>query len=353
MSAEAIDVSAAKAKRPISVLSAACWGLERLPVVVLIVSIAFLQGYALQFWAGLLGTSGWGVSIGLEVLHLWFWYRAAISAGLARSSWILLALLATGLLLAGALHEITRPLMQESARIDAAGQQRESLQAEAQVLKANLDAFRDMAASQGRRGWQDDIRRDTARLQAIAMRLRSLAAQSNNTARRPWLNMVTQGGVIAVAVLFQIAAVLAVWSLSGSSRKGDSISFRPRVQPSRNTEPTISAVSDISAEPRNSSANVSDISETPGTFRRNPKCPETDFYRDLWEAIEAHGCGGTAKIAQNNPKPTQAALAENLGIKAPDLSAIKLLAAGAQIDRKPARASVEMLAKRFGLRTPK
>ena len=340
MFAEVIDMSANLAKRPLSVLSATSWGLERLPIAVLIVSVSFLQGYSLLFWGGLLGSSGWGISIGLEVLHIWFWYRAAISAGVSRFAWMILALLATGLLLAGALHEVTRPLLQESARIDAAGQQRESLEAEAQVLKANLAAFRDMAASQGRRGWQDDIRRDTARLQTITERLRSLTAHSSNSARRPWLNRVTQGGVIAVAVLFQVAAVLAVWSLSGNFRNGDNRnSFRPKVHASRNTESPISA--------------VSDISEKPETFRRNPKCPETDFYRDLWGAIEAHGCDGTIYIAQNGPKPSQAALAENLGIPAPDLSAIKLLAAGAQINRKPARASVEMLAKRFGLHMPK
>ena len=41
--------------------------LERLPILVLILSITFLQGYALRFWDGLLGTSGWSVSMGLEV----------------------------------------------------------------------------------------------------------------------------------------------------------------------------------------------------------------------------------------------------------------------------------------------
>ena len=56
------------------------WWLERLPLVVLMVCVAFLQGYGLRFWGGLLGGSGWGVSVGLEVLHIWFWYRAALDA---------------------------------------------------------------------------------------------------------------------------------------------------------------------------------------------------------------------------------------------------------------------------------
>ena len=88
-------------------------------------------------------------------------------------------------------------------------------------------------------------------------------------------------------------------------------------------------------------------------FRPKPKRPETQFYEDLWCAIEAYRCNGAANFAQNNGKPSQAALADDLGIKAPDLSAIKLLAEGEPIERKPARASVEMLAKKFGLQLPK
>ncbi len=53
-------------------MPSASWWLERLPLVVLVLSIAFLQGYALLFWEGLLGTAGWGVSVGLEVLHCGF-----------------------------------------------------------------------------------------------------------------------------------------------------------------------------------------------------------------------------------------------------------------------------------------
>ena len=162
---------------------------------------------------------GWGVSIGLEVIHLWAWYRAAVSGGMSRFAWMVLAVAATALLLAAALHEVTHPLLQESVRIEAADQQRESLENESRILNANLEAFLDMAASQGRRGWQDDIRRDTARLMEITNRLRILTTQSSNTARQPWLSKVAQGGVIAVAVLFQIAAILAIWNLSGCSRK--------------------------------------------------------------------------------------------------------------------------------------
>lgn len=131
---------------PVS-LPSVSWFLERLPIVVLILSITFLQGYALSFWDGLLGRAGLGVSIGLEVLHIWFWYKSAISAHFARLSWIMLATVATGLLLAGALHEVSKPLLLNSARIETVAQQRKSLEAETRVLNANLAAFRDMAAT--------------------------------------------------------------------------------------------------------------------------------------------------------------------------------------------------------------
>lgn len=319
---------------PVS-LPSVVWWLERLPVAVLILSIAFLQGYALQFWGGLLGRSGWGVSFGLEVLHLWFWYRAAISAGLPRFAWLILAVVATGLLLAGALHEVTQPLLQESARIEVADQERKSLEAEARILTANLVAFRDMAAGQGRRGWQDDIRRDTARIQAIADRLRTLAAQSSNSARRPWMIRITHGGVIAVAVLFQFATVLAVWSLSGGSRK----TVRPfRLEPALKSEPEI--VSET-------------ISRKPETLRGQVNSTEQGFYRQLWSHIEAHARSNSARLARGNGKISQASLARDIGVSAPDLSGIKLLAQGQEVPRNPSRESVERLAERFSVELPK
>ena len=311
------------------------WWLERLPLLVLALSVVFLQGYAIKFWDGLLGTSGWGVSVGLEVLHLWFWYRAAISARSARLGWMVLAVAATVLLPAAAIHEVTRPLLQDSARIEAADQQRKSLESEAQVLTSNLDAFRDMAAGQGRRGWQDDIRRDTARLQAIAERLRSLATHSGEAARRPWLNQATQGGVVAVAVLFQLAVVLAVWSLSGGSRKTIE-PFRPESVP--NPEPEI--VSEI-------------ISGIPETLRAQDKSPEQGVYRKIWEKIEAHARCNVARLARGNGKISQASLARDLGVSAPDLSGIKFLAQGQDVPRNPSRDSVERLARRFGVSMPK
>ena len=125
------------------------WGLERRPVVVLVLSVFFLQGYAIGFWAGLLGMTGWGVSIGLEVLHLWLWYRAAVSAGMSRTAWMILAVAATGLLLTGSLHDVTQPLLQQSARVETADHERESLRGEARALKAKLAAFRNMAVGQG------------------------------------------------------------------------------------------------------------------------------------------------------------------------------------------------------------
>jgi len=311
------------------------WWLERLPIAVLILSITFLQGYALQFWDGLLGLSGWGVSFGLEVLHLWFWDRAAVSVRSTRAGWIVLAIVATGLLLAGTLHEVTQPLLQESAQIESVDQQRQSLAAEAQVLKANLAAFRDMAAGQGRRGWQDDIRRDTARLQAITDRLRALSAHSGNAARRPWLNQVTQGGVVAVAVLFQLAAVLAIWAISGN-RHSAGISLRGQRTLSENCK---------NGSAPDSKAGV--------TLRTPPRTYDTGFYLRLWRGVETHAKANKARLARRSGMILQATLAKGLGINAPDLSAIKLLGEGKQVPRNPSLESVQNLVKRFALEVPK
>lgn len=309
------------------------WCLERLPLLVLLLCVTFLQGYALLFWSNLLGRAGWGVSVGLEVLHLWFWYRAATVGGVRRAAWMLLALVATGLLLAGALHEVTRPLRAESMQVQVNAQQQAALAAEAQQLTANLAAFREMAAGQQRRGWQADIRRDTAQLQAVTRQLNALNS-SRNTARQPWLTQVTYGGVIAVAVLFQVAAVLAVWSLSAGTRNAER-AFRPVSVPKTTAEPAAKHIS-VPAE----------------TFRAMPTPAAGHVYRQLWRQIEAHS-RGSAGHAGGNGRVSQAALAKALGISAPDLSAIKLLAQGQTVPRKPSREAVEILAKRFGISVPK
>ena len=312
-------------------LPSVSWWLERLPLAVLILSITFLQGYSLLFWDGLLGTSGWGVSLGLEVLHLWFWYRAATSARFARFGWMVLAIAATGLLLAGALHEVSRPLLQESARIEVADQEQASLQDEVRVLKSNLDAYREMAAGQGRRGWRNDIRQDTDRLTEINNRLQALKHFPGNRPMIPWLNQLTRWGVVAVAVLFQIAAVLAVWTLSAGSRKTIK-PFRPDPEHFRNSK---------------------SVSERVETFRTPSKQPDTEFYTRLWKGIEAHAGSNSARLARGNGKISQASLARNIGISAPDLSGIKLLAQGQAVPRNPSKEAIVKLAKRFEIEMPK
>jgi hypothetical protein len=307
------------------------WWLERLPLAVLILCVAFLQGFALTFWHELLGRAGWGVSVGLEVLHLWFWFRAATSARYVRAGWLVLAVLATALLLAGTLHEVTRPLMEQAGVEQSVARQRQTLESEEQVLRSNLAAFRDMAADQERRGWQADIRRDTARLQEVMGELRGLAADAGSASRWPWLTQVTQLGVIAVAVLFQLGAVLALWGLSGGAR---------------NVPAPVSAPATPNPQPERVSESISE------TFP-SPEAPsQRVFYARLWRAIETHARSNRARFARGNGKLSQAALATDLGINAPDLSGIKLLARGEKVPRNPAREAVERLAERFGIETP-
>lgn len=348
MSEQALNRYSPRIRAPLAHFTAPSWWLQKLPLATLPICIVFLQGYAIQFWIGLLGNPGWAVSLGLELLHVSFWYQSAATGQWRRFGWGVLAMVATGLLLASAIHEVARPLLQDSVRFQAQTQTRTSLEAEAVVLRMNLVAYREMAAGQGRRGWQDDIRRDTARLSTITKRLSELAGAANSpdlSSTRlilPWLNGVMIWVVIAVVCLFQVGVILAIWKLSGSSRNTE-LPFRPSVQTSRNNEQTISAVSGISDEPRNDGANISAVCQK----------PETGFYRELWKRIEAHARNNRESLAQGNGKVTQAALASDLEVNAPDLSAIKLLGLGETVERKPARASVEMLCQKFGLEIPK
>ncbi len=166
-------------------------------------------------------------------------------------------------------------------------------------------------------GWQDDLRRDTARLAKVTEKLQELSSRSVKARQFSgdlillWLNRVMIWVVIAVAVLFQVGMILAVWSLSGSFRNND-IPFRPRVLPSRNIKQTISAVSGISPEPRNDDASISAISAV-------CQKPETEFYKEFMEADrgarpeqqgkackrqrKGHSSGSRLRIASQGTRP--------------------------------------------------
>lgn len=331
-------------KSPFAYLPAASWWFERLPLITLPISVAFIQGYAIRFWTALLGNPGWAVSVGLELLHLWFWFQAGATTGVKRIGWGLLALTATGLLLASAIHEVANPLLRDTAIRSDRVQQRQLLEAEAEVLRKNLTAYREMAVGQGRRGWQDDIRRDTSRLGEITTRLNVLSntvrADQRSSGRMilPWLSSVMIWVVVAVAVLFQIGVILSVLSVSG-------ISWQLR-----------NAISDVSGSTRQTEKITDSISEEKvqtGPFRSNGQPSEAGFYQDLWRQIEEFALNNKEVLSNGTGKVPKSAISSLLGVNAPDLSAIKLLGQGKAVERKPARASVEKLCKRFGMQAPK
>ena len=80
---------------------------------------------------------------------------SAASGGSRRIGWSFPAMGETELLLAGAIHEVARPLLQAPVRFDAQYQERLTLESETTVLKKNLAGYREMAAGQGRLGIRD------------------------------------------------------------------------------------------------------------------------------------------------------------------------------------------------------
>jgi len=203
MSEQALNQLNPRIQSSFTHLTTPSWWLDNLPFATLPICIVFLQGYAIRFWIGLLGGPGWAVSLGLELLHLWFWFQSAATHRWRRFGWGVLAMVATGLLLAGAVHEVAKPLLQDTARYEAQSQTRIYLESEAVALRRNLAAYREMAAGQKRRGWQQDIRRDSARLTSITKLLSELAGAANSPDLSslplilPWLNGVMIWVVIA------------------------------------------------------------------------------------------------------------------------------------------------------------
>ena len=77
---------------------------------------------------------------------------SAASGGSRRIGWSFLAMGETGLLLAGAIHEVARPLLHAPARFDAQYQERLTLESKTTALRKNPAAYHEMAAGQGRQG---------------------------------------------------------------------------------------------------------------------------------------------------------------------------------------------------------
>lgn len=183
-----------------------------LSILVLIGAITLLQIHGIEFWTGRVGAIGILWSLLLEGVALWLWYQPSASRRT-------LGLVASLILLAGPLHQVAVPVLQEmenskhadSARLAQISIVREKISG----LEKSMETF--LKNSEARTGWlktiQESERRQTEAREELAGLL-VVPAQ----AALGWSQLgivLMQGGAL---VLFQLTAVLIIVSLSSVSR---------------------------------------------------------------------------------------------------------------------------------------
>lgn len=195
--------------------------------------IGLLQYHSLQFWVEHTGSPiGAAWSLLLEGAALWLWSDR-------RPERRLLGALATLLLLAGPLYQVSAPLLDHNDHADrqssAADQRHAAIERELQTLDAALTTY--LANSTQRQGWVARIDHTQARLEHLRTEQAQLTAERARapSPQRPWQQTAVIGMEALAIALFQLVAVLAIGELregregrEGNRRSG----FNPTQRPS-------------------------------------------------------------------------------------------------------------------------
>lgn len=172
--------------------------------------IGLLQYHSVQFWVERTGSPiGLAWSLLLEGAALWLWSdRRPLRHGLGA--------LATLLLLAGPLTQVSAPLLEESGRADrqtaAARERRGDLDGAIKTLETALAAY--LANSASRQGWVARIDHTQARIEQLRAEQSAITAErAGAPTQRPWQQIAVIGMEALAIALFQLVAVLAIGDL--------------------------------------------------------------------------------------------------------------------------------------------
>lgn len=174
---------------------------------ILIGGIGLLQYHAIMFWTAVVDpVTGWAWSLMLEGAALWCWShpRFAVRYGLGA--------VATVLVLAGPLYQVSAPLVAEHVSVDQSTAQREVLTAEIAGLEAALATY--LSNSETRIGWSGRIDDTQAQLTASRAELRGLTAAAPQ--RLEWQRQAIILMQAIALVLFQLLNVIMIRTLSGT-----------------------------------------------------------------------------------------------------------------------------------------
>lgn len=201
-------------------------------VLLLAGCIGLLQYHAIQFWAANVdAATGWVWSLLLEGAALWLWF----SPTRARRA---LGAVATLLLLAGPLYQVSAPLIHEWQASDASAARRADLNAEITHLEAALNGY--VANSAQRVGWAQRIDATQARLDA-ARAERAALTTAVAAERMSWQRQAIIGMQAFAICLFQLLGVLAIGELRRAAQEQAQQAKEPR-RPVRTDRPSLAVI---------------------------------------------------------------------------------------------------------------
>ncbi len=193
--------------------------------------VALLQFHGIAFWtwgvtradpvwgvAMLMAPwNGWGWSVMLEIVNLWAWSRVSQNTRpiIQGAGWIVLAAVTTALLVAGPLYRVATPLVREIVSVPTITEG----SAEIEYAKSEITAVElEIKAYSGDWRLRPLIEARMALLRALYARLNDLIAEnteSAKSARLDGLRIAVIAGQLAVIVVAQVGAVLAIVTLFG------------------------------------------------------------------------------------------------------------------------------------------
>lgn len=174
--------------------------MNRLPAIAIILfSTILMQWHSIAFWYQQTGAIGVAWSLAIEGVALWFWWRRRT----------VLAVLASVLLVAGPLHELSAPVLDSISQGDERAHLIELTRDEIAQLTASIEQYETNSGT--RTGWSGRIDRTQSALDASRAKLAELMAQDG--AYLEWRNQAIIGVQVLVLLVVLTGQVQAVMSL--------------------------------------------------------------------------------------------------------------------------------------------
>ena len=168
-------------------------------ILIITISAVLMQFHSIAFWMEYAGNTGVGFSLALEVVALWLWWQ--------RCNW--LAVIASALLIGGALFQLSAPVIENIYRNDNSQKLAVMHRAEIKQLTESLSRYDQNSAE--RLGWSVRIDRAQSELTQARKNLKqALAPQKIETAAQLSLILFMQALAL---ILFMIAQTIAIKKL--------------------------------------------------------------------------------------------------------------------------------------------